>query len=110
MTEGTAPLPFFASDIPLDITSSEFSFTIVAYVPNPVLIERDSDLKAALEKRQADDDGYRRSVSPTSWHRFTSLGFQAMSGQEFDTIWRQRNSDPLCFHRLVWFNYKSYVD
>ncbi|KAI2494803.1 hypothetical protein MHU86_19698 [Fragilaria crotonensis] len=33
-----------------------------------------------------------------------------MSGQEFDTIWRQRNSDPLCFHRLVWFNYKSYVD
>jgi hypothetical protein len=25
-------------------------------------------------------------------------------------IWKQRNANPLCFHRLVWYNYKSYLD
>ncbi|KAI2495088.1 hypothetical protein MHU86_19443 [Fragilaria crotonensis] len=110
MTEGTAPLPFFASDNPPDVTASLFNFTIVAYVQTPALIERENESQAAIENRKVDDDSYRRSVSPTSWHRFTTLGFQATNGKDFDMIWRDRNSNPLCFHRLVWYNYKSYVD
>ncbi|KAI2503533.1 hypothetical protein MHU86_10915 [Fragilaria crotonensis] len=88
MTEGTAPLPFFASDNPPDVTASVFNFTIVAYVQTPALIERENDSKAAIENRKVDDDSYRRSVSPTSWHRFTTLGFQATHGKDFDMIWR----------------------
>ncbi|KAI2501499.1 hypothetical protein MHU86_12944 [Fragilaria crotonensis] len=97
MTEGTAPLPFFASDNPPDVTASVFNFTIVAYVQTPALIERENDSKAAIENRKVDDDSYRRSVSPTSWHRFTTLGFQATHGKDFDMIWRDRNSNPFVF-------------
>ncbi|KAI2508517.1 hypothetical protein MHU86_5916 [Fragilaria crotonensis] len=110
MIEGTAPLPFFASDNPPDVTASLFNFTIVAYVQTPALIERENESQAAIENRKVEDDSYRRSVSPTSWHRFTTLGFQATNGKDFDMIWRDRNSNPLCFHRLVWYNYKAYVD
>ncbi|KAI2509158.1 hypothetical protein MHU86_5277 [Fragilaria crotonensis] len=91
MTEGTAPLPFFASDNPPDVTASVFNFTIVAYVQTPALIERENDSKAAIENRKVDDDSYRRSVSPTSWHRFTTLGFQATHGKDFDMIWRDQS-------------------
>jgi hypothetical protein len=44
------------------------------------------------------------------WNRYTILGYQATTGKDFDDNWKNRYSDPLRFHRMVWYNYMHYVD
>ena len=61
--------------------------TIVAYQPAPKLVlhdENDPPETSTMYSRQADANLLRRSP------------YQALSGCEFDVIWRKRNEDPKC--------------
>ena len=110
MSEGTAPLPFFATDSSPDTNNPAFDFASFAYVQIPLAIHRDTETIEAFKQRNADDEAYQQSVAPTDWHRFTTLGFQATTGKDFDSIWRKRYDNPLRFHRVVWYNYLYYAD
>ena len=110
MADGTALLPFFATDNQHDLNAREFNFTIVAFVPTPERIERKPMTEAELIEQADSDDNYKRKASPTAWNRYATLGYQSVLGPTFSKIWHHRHQNPILFHRLVNFNYKMYID
>ena len=75
-----------------------------------MLIHRETESIESFTQRRADDDAYRLLATPTLWNRFITLGYQATTGKDFETIWSNRFQDPIRFHRMVWYNYLYYAD
>lgn len=86
MTDGTASLPFYASDNPPDIHHPAFDFTMVAYVQAPVMIYRVTDPPDTIAQRKANDEAYRRTVALSVWNRFSHFQMEIVQVRIYTTF------------------------
>ncbi|KAI2489453.1 hypothetical protein MHU86_25144 [Fragilaria crotonensis] len=60
--------------------------------------------------RLAEEHEYRKSHTPTEWHRYAVLARHTVETLWFDEIWNDFTTDPSTLHHLVWYNFMYHVD
>ena len=54
---------------------------------------------------------YTRKMDPIAWKRYLTLGLFAFKEcYQFEAIWKNRDEDPLTFHRVIWYQFMFHVD
>ena len=87
-------------------------FTVDDWINPPVYVTHlpatssDSDIRAMAEAE------YKKSTTPTAWHRFLTLGRcrYVVDGFTFDSIMEEGSSEPLKMHCLIWYQYSYHLD
>ena len=87
----------------------DFDFTVAEWIDPPVYVTNlettpDSDVRALAEEE------YRKSTTPTAWHRYVTLGRYVVDGFTFDSIMDEGPSEPLKMHCMIWFQYSYHMD
>ena len=96
----------------MEVQSDEepFDFTVVdwmilpKYVFNLPETTQDSDIRALAEAE------YRKSTTPTTWHRYVTLGRYVVDGFTFDSIMNKGSIEPQKMNCLIWYQYSYYLD
>jgi hypothetical protein len=53
---------------------------------------------------------YRKSTTPSNWHRFLTLGRYSVDGFTFDASMEDLVADPLKIHCIIWYQYIYHLD
>ena len=121
---GNEPQANMQVDEPIDLTEStdtqlttpnvppdepHFDFTVTEWIDAPEYVSnletsQDSDVRALAE------DEYRKSTTPTAWHRYVTLGRYVVDGFTCDSIMAEGSGDPLKMHCMIWYQYSYHMD
>ena len=86
-----------------------FDFTVADWIDPPEYVNHlettpDSDVRALAEAE------YRKSTTPTAWHRYVTLGRYVVDGFTLDSIMTEGSSEPLKMHCMIWYQYSYHLD
>jgi hypothetical protein len=87
-----------------------FDFDVSNWLDLPVYVTNLPATTAESNIRSLAEQEYRKSTSPTSWHRYLTLGRYVVDGFTFDAIMEEGSTDPLKMHCLIWYQYAYYLD
>jgi hypothetical protein len=87
-----------------------FDFAVSNWIDPPVYVTNLPETTPESDIRSLAEQEYRKSTSPTLWHRYLTLGRYVVDGFTFDTIMEESTTDPLKMHCLIWFQYVYHLD
>ena len=106
--DDTADTQLTTINVPSDETP--FDFTVVDWIEPPVYVTNLPEMTPDSDIRVLAEAEYRKSTTPTAWHRFLTLGRYAVDGFTFDSILEEGSSEPLKMHCLIWYQYSYHLD
>ncbi|KAI2508456.1 hypothetical protein MHU86_5983 [Fragilaria crotonensis] len=110
MTDGSDPaalqLPTFLN--PPD--DSIFDFDISDWIDPPVYVTNLPETTPESNIRAMAEMEYKKTTTPTAWHRYVTLGRYVVDGFTFDSIMDEGSADPLKMYCLVWYQYAYHLD
>ena len=87
-----------------------FDFDVSNWLDPPVYVTNLPETTPETDIRSLAEQEYRKSTSPTLWHRYLTLGCYVVDGFTFDTIMEEGITDPLKMYCLISFQYAYHLD
>ena len=110
MTVGADAPPFSdPTTIPPDDDSS-FGFFTTQWIEPPPFDPKPSETDEERYARIFAETKYRHINDPTAWNRYCTLGRYAVSGDAFNSAWKDFETDPIVIHSIVWYNYMYHFE
>jgi hypothetical protein len=96
----------------IDVSPDEtiFDFTVDDWIEPPVYVTKLPETTPDTNIRALAEAEYRKSTTPTAWHRFVTLGRYVVDGFTFDSIMEEGTCEPLKMHCLIWYQYAYHMD
>ena len=110
MTDGAVIPPPAAFPVSYGSDNYEFGFQYKGWEDIPVPSGLDWFRTDERYRRNANAECYRAHGDPIAWTRYLTLGFFAFTDcTHFDNLWAKRETDTVNFHRVIWYQFMSYV-
>lgn len=110
MTDGSDPAVLQLPTPPNPPDDPIFDFDISTWIDPPVYVTNLPETTPESNIRAMAEMEYRKSTTPTAWHRYVTLGRYVVDGFTFDSIMDEGSADPLKMYCLVWYQYAYHLD
>jgi hypothetical protein len=87
-----------------------FDFSVTEWLDAPLYVSDLPETSPETNLRAMTEQEYRKSTTPSNWHRYFILGRYAVDGFTFDASMDDIVADPLKIHCIVWYNYLYHID
>ncbi|KAI2500823.1 hypothetical protein MHU86_13680 [Fragilaria crotonensis] len=110
MMRGSAALLTSAPvSLPLD-DDPVFGFSTSKWIEPPDFDPNPPETQRDRYNRLHSETDFRNSHTPTAWYRYSVLGHYAVSGELFEMMWTEFETDPIRLHSVIWYNYMYQIE
>ena len=110
MTADDPPAVYPHNDPTPTLVEAGFDFSITEWLEAPLYVSDLPETTPETNLRAMTEQEYRKSTTPSHWHRYLTLGRYAVDGFTFDASMDDIVADPLKIHCIVWYNYMYHID
>jgi hypothetical protein len=89
---------------------SPFDFNVTDWIDPPAYVTELPETTPESNIRAMAKAEYRKSVTPTAWHRYLILGCYVLDGFSFDSTMDDKTNDPLKVYCIVWYQYSYHLN
>jgi hypothetical protein len=87
-----------------------FDFTTFEWLDAPVYVSDLPETTPDTNIREMTEIEYRKSTTPSNWHRYLTLGRYSVDGFTLDASMDDIVADPLKIHCIIWYQYMYHLD
>lgn len=87
-----------------------FDFTTIEWHDAPLYVSDLPETTPDTNIREMTEMEYRKSTTPSNWHRYLTLGRYSVDGFTLDASMEDIVADPLKIHCIIWYQYTYHLD
>jgi hypothetical protein len=110
MTRGSAAPPSLSPVLLPPDDDPVFGFFTSKWIEPPEFDPRPPETQKDRYNRLHSETDLRNSHTPTAWYRYSVLGHYAVSGELFEMMWNEFETDPTRLHSIIWYNFMYQIE
>ncbi|KAI2501731.1 hypothetical protein MHU86_12737 [Fragilaria crotonensis] len=87
-----------------------FGFSTKQWIEPPEFDPKPPETTKDRYNRLHSETDFRNAHTPTAWYRYFTLGQYAVTGDLFEMMWREAETDPIRVHSVIWYNYMYHIE